>query len=254
MPTLTPDGQRLVQELARRHGFGEEAISHMLDAVAAGHGRMAQFSHPEFGGSGQWMSGGMLMLGSLFDQELKGRVGALCKELAGAPDAILASSTSSGSNAWWPSGLGTPSASGSQGAMRYAYFADACRLAVEAGGEVCVRDTLDHRIGGFSQQQGGTGSLSMSSQHGAVELETLPVVSDEDVAGRSSAQLGPGTAPVPDAGARAAPSVTAASTDGVDAADADPLRLIERLGRLHEQGFLTSEEFSAKKQELLQRL
>jgi len=186
MSTLTPDDRRLVQDLARRHGFGEEAVSHMLHAVASGHGRMAQFSHPEFGGSGQWMSGGMLMLGDMFDQELKGRVAALCKELAGS--SISASSTSSGSGAWWPSGLGTPSASGSQGSRRYAYFAGARRLAVDTGGEVRVHDTLDHRIGGFSQQQGGSGSLSMSSQHGAVELETLPVVPDRDIDGLSSAR------------------------------------------------------------------
>jgi hypothetical protein len=38
---------------------------------------MAQFNHPEFAGSGQWMQGGMLMLGDMFNHALKGRVDAL---------------------------------------------------------------------------------------------------------------------------------------------------------------------------------
>ena len=88
MPTLTPDGQRLVQDLARRHDFSKEAVTEMLSAIVAGHGRMAQFSHPEFAGNGQWMSGGMLMLGDMFNQALKSRVDALCTDLSNALSAI----------------------------------------------------------------------------------------------------------------------------------------------------------------------
>jgi len=45
---------------------------------------------------------------------------------------------------WWPWELGAPSATGAQNNVRYAYFANSRRLAVKAGGEVWVYDTLDH--------------------------------------------------------------------------------------------------------------
>src|SRR6202041_633635 len=43
---------------------------------------MAQFSHPEFGGSGQWMAGGATMISDMFNNALKARVDALCNELS----------------------------------------------------------------------------------------------------------------------------------------------------------------------------
>jgi non-heme chloroperoxidase len=68
--------------IAGRHGFSFGAVSAMFEAVQRGGGRMAQFSHPEFGGFGQWMQGGMTMVGDMFDHALKDRVAALCAELA----------------------------------------------------------------------------------------------------------------------------------------------------------------------------
>jgi hypothetical protein len=38
-----------------------DAVRAMLEAVRLGNGTMAQFSHPEFGGRGQWIAGGMTM-------------------------------------------------------------------------------------------------------------------------------------------------------------------------------------------------
>src|SRR5690606_28271907 len=71
------------------------------------------------------------------------------------------------SNNWWPGDLGSPSSSGGQNGSRYAYFPQACRLAIESDGRVVVYNTLDHQIGGVQQQQGsGPGSLSFSSQFG----------------------------------------------------------------------------------------
>ena len=55
MHQLTPAGQQIVNDLSQRHGFSPDAVTHMMFAVLHGHGSMAQFSHPEFGGSGQWM-------------------------------------------------------------------------------------------------------------------------------------------------------------------------------------------------------
>jgi hypothetical protein len=41
---------------------------------------------------------------------------------------------------------------------------------------VWVYDTLDHQIGGVSQQQGSGSSITFSSQYGTVNLSNLPVV------------------------------------------------------------------------------
>src|SRR5690606_25791726 len=82
MTQLTPDGQRIVQDLSNRHGFSTDAVTHMLIAVLNGNGGMAQFSHGEVAGSGQWMRGGMIMLGDMCNNYLKGRVDSLCSEIA----------------------------------------------------------------------------------------------------------------------------------------------------------------------------
>jgi hypothetical protein len=62
MRKLTPAGQQLIEEVAQRHGFSTDAVMSMLESVIRGNGSMAQFNHPEFGGSGQWMRGGMTMV------------------------------------------------------------------------------------------------------------------------------------------------------------------------------------------------
>ena len=78
---------------------------------------------------------------------------------------------------WWPSDLGSPDSAGAQDGARYAYFAEARRLAIDLRGTVTVYDTLDHLITGFSQQQSVGGTLSFSSQHGLIDVADLPVVS-----------------------------------------------------------------------------
>jgi hypothetical protein len=52
MQQLTPEGQQIVNNLVQRYGFSQDAVTHMLFAVLNGNGSMAQFNHPEFGGSG----------------------------------------------------------------------------------------------------------------------------------------------------------------------------------------------------------
>lgn len=83
MQQLTEAGQRIAAEVAQRHGFSTEAVIEMLRALSAGYGTQAQFNHFEFGGMGQWSSGGMLMIGDMFNNQLKGRVASLAQELAG---------------------------------------------------------------------------------------------------------------------------------------------------------------------------
>jgi hypothetical protein len=83
MQNLTPEGLRIVTDAAKRHGVSLDAALTLLGALARGNGRQAQFNHPDLGGIGQWSQGGMIMVGDMFNQGLKHRVDALCKELAG---------------------------------------------------------------------------------------------------------------------------------------------------------------------------
>ena len=212
--------------------FSPDAVTHMLIAVVNGNGSMAQFSHPEFGGSGQWMRGGMTMVGDMFNNALKGRVETMCAQIStilGNQPGLLRTgsfqsqtqssgphpSEASGSLGpsslfvpdpkaqWYPAELGAPDATGSQNNVRYAYFAKARRLAVDTGSEVLVYDTQDHHIGGFSQQQGSMGSHTFTSQFGNVPLERLKLVSrnGKPVAAPPSAaptgSAAPGGAPAP---------------------------------------------------------
>lgn len=203
MRELSPKGLRAVEEIARHTGFSQEAVTSMLVSIVAGRGGMAQFSHPEFGGAGQWMSGGPIMISDMFNSALKGRVDALCNELSALvrrePDfatsysfqsqrqgesgvarhelSSLLSSEGPGRANWWPADLGVPSSVGAQNEVRYAYFPATQRLAIDRSGKVTIYDTRDHQISGFSQQQPGSGALSFSSQLGGVDVNRLPVVS-----------------------------------------------------------------------------
>ncbi|WP_062112056.1 hypothetical protein [Aureimonas sp. AU40] len=76
------DQDKTLREIAQRNGFSEGAARAMADAIRSGGGSMAQFSHPELGGMGQWSRGGMLMIGSMNDHDLKARVGRLAEDLA----------------------------------------------------------------------------------------------------------------------------------------------------------------------------
>ncbi len=82
--------------------------------------------------------------------------------------------------AWWPKALGGhPNAAGSQNDVRYAYFGDTRRLAVDRGdGKVTVHDTGEHRISGVAQAQGSGRSAEVvfTSQRGNVDLASLPTV------------------------------------------------------------------------------
>jgi hypothetical protein len=164
-----------IAEIAQRHGFSPDAGRAVAEALRHGGGTMAQFNHPELGGMGQWVTGGMLMIGDMFNNDLKARVGALCRDLAAAPGPVPAAAEqqSGQTGRWWPDYLGVPSATGAQNDMRYACFPDRRRLAVMQEDKVRVYDTGEHRIVGFSQQQSGTQSLTFTSQMGPVRLQDL---------------------------------------------------------------------------------
>ena len=163
-----------VENLAAQHGVSAGAIEALADALSRSQGRAAQFSHPELGGMVQWMSGGMLMIGDMFNNELKAKVDRLCHAVAGAMADRLraydaaAQLQSAGANSvsWWPPEFGTPSAAGSQNAMRYAFFPATQRLVVDDNGTVSIYDTGDCYLTGVSQQQSSTQTLSFSSTDG----------------------------------------------------------------------------------------
>lgn len=281
MRQLSPQGQQTLDHIAQRHGFSFDATLSMLESVINGNGSMAQFNHPEFSGSGQWMRGGMTMVSDMFNNHLKGRVDNLCSELsnliANQPDLLRSGSFQSqsqggsgynqiqanhsgdgqsqsnsgfGANSlfvppapgtsgdWWPADLRWPNSTGAQNNVRYAYFAQARRLAIEVNGSVTVYDTLDHNIGGFSQQQSVGGTLSFSSQYGLIDVASLPVISRDGMAVQAPAPQPSGMAynPAPEVGAT------------------DTFAAIERLAGLHAKGMLTDAEYSSKKAELLARL
>ena len=81
---LTPEAQRILADLARRHGISPEAVQAVFRSLAAHDGTMAQFNHPDLGGMGQWLRGGMTMVGGMVNGRLKQHVDALCSDLADA--------------------------------------------------------------------------------------------------------------------------------------------------------------------------
>lgn len=171
----TTEGEAAVSRIADRHGFSMEATRLMHTAVSNGHGAMAQFDHPEFGGFGQWMRGGMTMLSSMNDHGLKARVDALCCDLA-ALDATPSTARDTAASGWWPDGLGMPDSTGGQNDVRYAYFRSANRLVVDDRGRMTQYDTRGFDIGGVAQQQGSASTLTFSSTQGTVDLARLPRV------------------------------------------------------------------------------
>lgn len=74
--------EKEIKKLAKKHKVSPEAVRVLHDALRRGNLTMAQFNHPELGGSGQWMQGGMVMVGDMFNNGLKAKVDALCVALA----------------------------------------------------------------------------------------------------------------------------------------------------------------------------
>ncbi|BBZ47113.1 SHOCT domain-containing protein [Mycobacterium parmense] len=262
---VTPDAEGAITDIAARHGLSREAVLAMLFALQAGGGTMAQFCIPELGGSGQWMRGGMTMVGDMFDNALKARVDALCNELvqlvatttvflptAGVSQAAQAGF---GSGGWWPADLGVPSSSGGQNDVRYAIFPATRRLAIQFGGVTRVFDTGEHHIAGVQQQQGtGYGSVSFTSQLGTFDVSSLRELGARQVADTPAAAPAPqhqtqyqsGPAPQAPPQPRATPQAAGDAAAVVAA--------IEALAGLNQRGILSDEEFAAKKAELLDRL
>src|SRR5471030_2145759 len=82
MQKLTDQGWQKVTELSQRYFVSTDAVLSLMQALINGGGTMAQFYHSELGGGGQWMRGGMTMVGDMFNHGLKAKVDGLCSELS----------------------------------------------------------------------------------------------------------------------------------------------------------------------------
>lgn len=252
MRPLTSDGQRKIEALAKKYQVSIDAVRALLQALVYGNGTMAQFNHPELGGGGQWMRGGMTMVGDIFNNNLKALIDNLCTELtqviATQPFENIPFTNNQfqqqGSQVQsvgfgfafsyqWPEELGAPTFSGGQDNYRYAYFANKNRLAIERNGQMTIYDTLDHHITGTSQQQqNGISSVAFTSQYGVVNVQDLPVVS----------------------GGTQQKKTASDNQQPAESKEQDIFAKIERLAELKQKGVLSEEEFTKKKAELLDRL
>lgn len=171
--------QKTVADMAKRHGLSEAAVLAVLQALRSSGGGLAQFNHPELGGMGQW-SGGMTMIGEMFNDRLKAKVGALAADLSehvrsspAAKEPEVSYRSAASSRSWWPGGFGQPASTGSQNGMRYAVFPSLRRLVIDDAGDIAVYDTGDHVIAGAGQQQGGDSTFAFTSQNGLVRVSAL---------------------------------------------------------------------------------
>ena len=174
----------LVERLAKKNSVSPAAVQAVLAALRSAGGRMAQFSHADFGGKSQW-SPGMSMVGDMFNTQLKAKLDC-------APTYLDTSETADGvrpegdavsyrsqtrSDDGWPAGLGRPAAVGAQNDLRYAVFPETRRLVIDDQGTLSVYDTGSHRIFGVAQAQSADRTLTFTSQDGLVRIADLPRVS-----------------------------------------------------------------------------
>ncbi|MFC4892918.1 SHOCT domain-containing protein [Pseudofrancisella aestuarii] len=274
MHKLTQQGQEAIVEIASRYGLSQETVLHMLDSVITGGGVMAQFNCPELGGNGQWMQGGMTMVGDMFNYGLKATVDSLCTELSNlaANHQVYekaVSKSSHNSNNWWPAELGFPNSTGAQNNIRYAYFANANRLVIDINNEIKIYNTLDHQINGVSQQQGSPATFT--SQYGTVNISSLPIVSingqktsleksnpSENISKPieeiiNNNKIKNHHSLVEDIKTPNSTIEEKSSQNSLLTSN-EIISLIEQLGKLKDAGILTEEEFNNKKTELLSRI
>jgi hypothetical protein len=288
MRQLSPGGQQAINEISQRHGFSANAVQSMLEAVINGNGSMAQFSHPEFSGSGQWMRGGMIMVSDMFDNYLKGRIDGLCNELsnlvATQPDLIRSGSfqsqtqggQGSGPTAQPPGGFDGGRQQGGAGSMGpVSLFVAPVPGSV---GDWWPGDLLGPNSTGA---QNGVGyAYFAQAQRLAIAVGgtvTVYDTLDHQIAGFSQQQSIGGTLsfssqyglidvaslPVVSSTDQQRSAATPAATSPPSMAsretaaagrEQDLFAVIERLADLRAKGILTDEEFTAKKAELLSRI
>lgn len=252
--------------VANKYGTSVNAVTDLTHTLMRSNGTMAQFNIPELGGGGQWMQGGMTMVGDMFNNQLKYTVDGLCMELSNLinqggiqykPLPKIQNQNQGGfmsgnSGNWWGD-LGSPNSTGSQNNTSYAIFSNIGRLAIKENGKVTVFDTLDHQIGGTGQQQGGNYSVSFTSQYGTVDLNTLPIV----LGGNNNNTPKPeqaNTNVIQNQAPHIVEELTPIANNNTSNFEEDIFGKIEKIAALKDKGILSVEEFESKKSDLLSRL
>ena len=258
-----------IMNVANKYGISSNSATDLTQRLMSSNGTMAQFNIPELGGGGQWMQGGMTMVGDMFNNQLKYTVDGLCVDLSNLihQGAIqykpLPQKGESGFVGNWWGDLGFPDSTGSQNGTSYAIFSNISRLAIQENGRVTVFDTLNNQIGGVGQQQGGNYSVTFTSQFGNVDLSSLPIISG----GNETDNFNPlensevinndfqnnvfETEVTP---AFSEPIQQQVSETNNNNVEEDIFNKIERLAGLKDKGILSVEEFENKKTDLLSRL
>lgn len=286
--------QQKLTELTQKYQLSEHAIMVLWQALIKGNGKMAQFNHPELGGVGQWLPGGLTMISDMSNSYLKMVIDNLCGELSIliqedyfnpikwneplSPQGSRQQQQQSQGNIdnseivkaqpfnygpWWPIELGAPTLSGSQNGLLYAYFAHKQRLVLEKQGEIFVYNSLHHQIIGVSQQQSSSGQLLLfTSPDGTFAVTDLPLVSSftRPVHEPSAKESNPHTDIIAKAEKikemlpRAALKIEPLTKPADESPQPDIFSTIKKLAELKDQGIISEQEFEAKKTELLSRL
>jgi hypothetical protein len=194
----------VIPSIAQRYHVSEEAAREVELALRASGGRLAQFSHADLGGPGQWMPG-MVQVSRMADHQLRHRIEGLCAEIAAV---VTGSETSNPSvlahdargpvassrddlpagESWWPASYGHPSAQGCQSGIRYAWFPRRRCVLVQVGSRIDCFDTADRQVHGVGQssasavepQQGHTSRLVLTTSTGEIPLDHLECVPISD--------------------------------------------------------------------------
>ncbi len=281
MRQLSPAGHDLITGIAQRHGFSFDATMSMLDSVIHGNGSMAQFNHPEFAGSGQWMRGGMTMVSDMFNNYLKGRVDSLCSELANVvanqPDLVRTGSFQSQSQGGYQSGGQQQSNFGGASPLHGGSSFGAASLFVPGTSNDWWPSDLRHP-NSTGAQNGVRYAYFAQARRLVIDVGgtvTVYDVLDHQIGGFSQQQSVGGTLgfnsqyglidvtslpvissngqpPLPAAQARATPAQGPAPV--ALGREQDVFATIERLAELRAKGIVSEDEFQAKKLELLSRL
>ncbi|BAP55984.1 hypothetical protein THII_1687 [Thioploca ingrica] len=279
--------QQKLTELTQKYQLSEHAIMVLWQALIKGNGKMAQFNHPELGGVGQWLPGGLTMISDMSNSYLKMVIDNLCGELSILIKEDYFNPINQGSrqqqqqsqgnidsseavkahpfnyDPWWPIEFGAPTLSGSQNGLLYAYFAHKQRLVLEKQGEIFVYNTLHHQISGVSQQQSSSGQLLVfASPDGTFTVADLPLISSftrpvHEPSVKESNQhtdIIAKAEKIKEMLPRAALKIEPLTKPADESQQPDIFSTIKKLAELKDQGIISEQEFEAKKTELLSRL
>lgn len=167
-----------IQEIAAKYNVSEQTVRTLLDGLKMSGGRQVQFNISELGGMGQW-SGGMVMIGDMFNNGLKAKVAELCSVLAPlsqtmAEEEKKQESTASETEKTPAKKRSSASFSGSQNGHKYTYFASENILEMEENGQVTKYSTDGYALSGVQQSQDNGGrSLRFSYPGGTVSVNDL---------------------------------------------------------------------------------